>query len=137
MKRLALNISRFVLLLAIFFLLTINIIASQSVSPLFYGVAKGEKNTVIVFLQKIERLPEFSNFLEMNKNIYGETIANKVYSPQKNRSEKIASLKNLLIKNPKSRDVLYDLYLLYKEAGNENKASEYYTRAKEIDPTLR
>ena len=40
-------------------------------------------------------------------------------------------------KNPKSRDILYNLYLLEKAEGNITKAEEYLIKAKEIDPMIR
>jgi len=39
-----------------------------------------------------------------------------------------------LERNSKSRDVLYNLYLLYKEKGDEKTANNYFKRALELDP---
>jgi len=41
-----------------------------------------------------------------------------------------------LKKNPKSRDILTNLAILYQEDGNDKLAQEYFNKAKEVDPNL-
>ena len=81
-------------------------------------------------------LPAFPLFLQMNKNIYGGSLKQEVFAKDNKRKETIAKFESLLQKNPKSRDLLYNLYLLYQEDGNGTKAEEYLRRAKVIDPMI-
>ncbi len=137
MKHAAYNFLKITLLLIIYSFLLINIYYSQKVSPLYFSLIGGNKTSVVSFLQKIKNLPVFNQFLSMNSNIYGPLIKDEINRTETARKENITKLESLLEKNPKSRDVLYDLYLLYKEEGNNGKAVEYLNRAREIDPTLK
>ena len=65
------------------------------------------------------------------------TSSTPVPKKDKKRKETMAEFESLLQKNPKSRDLLYNLYLLYNEDGNKIKAEEYLKKAKEIDPTVK
>lgn len=144
MKHLTLNRLKYSLLLSgkfIFFLLTffyifLNVLFSQLISPLYFLLVKEDKNAVINFLQKIKNRTYFTSFLAKSKNIYGAQIEQEVFAKDNKRKETIAKFESFLQKNPKSRDILYNLYLLYNEDGNKIKAKEYLRRAKEIDPML-
>jgi tetratricopeptide (TPR) repeat protein len=91
---------------------------------------------VVAFLKKIRQLPEFSFFLKTNKNIYGPLLEKQVFEDERKKEEKLVKLESLLQKNPKSRDVLYELYLTNKDLGNEKRAEKYLKMAKEIDPDI-
>jgi len=125
------------LLFAIFIYLLANVLSSQLISPLYFQLVKEDKKAVARFLNKIKDLAMFPSFLEMNKIIYGNSLEQEVFSEDNKRKEAIAEHESLLQKNPKSRDALCNLYLLYYEDGNETKAEEYLNRAKEVDPSLR
>lgn len=91
---------------------------------------------MVSFLQKIKKLPVFNQFLSMNSNIYGPSIMDEINNIETARKQNIGKLESLLEKNPKSRDVLYDLYLLYKEEGNNMRAQQYLEKAKAVDPSI-
>ena len=137
MKHVTFKIIKFLTAIFLFLFLLFNLVASQLVSPLYFQLAKEDKNTVVAFLQKIKNLPVFPYFLDLNKKIYGDTIEQDALSQDKKRKETMAEFESLLQKNLKSRDLLYNLYLLYNEDGNKIKAEEYLKKAKEIDPTVK
>ena len=122
-------------LLLIFFLF-LNILASQEISSLYFQIVNNEKPAVVAFLKKIRRLPEFSFFFKTNKNIYGPLLEKQVFEDERKKEEKLVKLESLLQKNPKARDVLYELYLTNKDLGNEKRAEKYLKMAKEIDPDI-
>lgn len=124
------------LLFAIFLYLLANVLSSQLISPLYFQLVKEDKKAVALFLNKIKNLAIFPPLFEMNKKIYGNSLEQEVFSEDNKRKEAIAEHESLLQKNPKSRDALYNLYLLYYEDGNETKAEEYLNRAKEVDPLI-
>ena len=136
MKHLTHKIAKLLLGIFLFLFLLFNLITSQLISPLYFKLLKEDKAAVVGFLRKIKKLPVFLSFLEINKKIYGNSFEQEVLAPDIKRNKLIEDYELLLLKNPKSRDLLYNLYLLYQEDGNEIRAEEYLRRAKEVDPSI-
>lgn len=128
---------KLILFFVIFSYLLINLFSSQFISPLYFQIIKDDKNAVIIFLHKIKNNPVFNSYLTMNKNIFGNRFEQEVFEEEQKRKESIAIFESALQKNPKSRDTLYNLYLLYKADNNGSKAEEYFNKAKEIDPIIK
>lgn len=124
--------------LLMFFLLLINFLSSQTISPIYFQIINNNKKAkaVISFLEKIKTFPEFQKILEMNKNIYGKAIEKEVFRRENDKKLLINNFEQILTKSPKARDVLYGLYQLYLAEGDKNKAREYLRKAKEVDPTI-
>ena len=137
MKHLTYHIIKTFAIIFLFSFLIFNLVLSQLISPLYFQLVKEDKKTVASFLNKIKNLTIFPSFLEMNKKIYGNSLEQDVFAEDNKRKETIAEFESLLQKNPQSRDILYNLYLLYNEDGNKTKAAEYLMKAKEIDPLYR
>lgn len=114
----------------------INLIFSQSISPLYFRQVVDEKAAIVPYLQSVRTLPTFRTDLLLYKNLYGKRIEEEVFYNDKLRSDKIRELEGFLQKNPSSRDTLYNLYLLYSQAGEEKKAVEHLNKARQIDPEL-
>lgn len=125
-----------VLFFLLIFLLLSNLVSSQLVSPLYFRLVSEDKDSVALYLQKIRGLPIFGGELEKYKAIYGGAIEEEVLRPEMEKNAKIRSLEEALKRNSKSRDVLYSLYLLYKERGDEKTAQGYLDRAQELDPNI-
>ena len=117
--------------------LIFNLVSSQAISPLYFQFVGNNKNSAIDLLEKIKKFPEFQKILEMNKNIYGKTIEKEVYRQENDEISMINNLEQQLRINPKAKDILYRLYLLYKEKGNNLTAEKYLKQAQELDPTLK
>lgn len=113
-----------------------NIIVSQSPNPLYYRLFSYDRNAMVKFLQQIRLLPEFHAFFSIAKNMYGNSITNDVFASRVRREALIKEYESLLVKTPKSRDLLYNLSILYRAQGDEEKADYYLEEAKKIDPTL-
>ena len=120
----------------LFIFLLSNLISSQLISPLYSQIVAENKNSAVLYLQKIRTLPIFDQELQKYKSIYGGAIEDDVFRPELQQNAKIRSLRLALERNSKSRDVLYNLYLLYKEKGDEKTANNYFKRALELDPNI-
>ena len=114
----------------------LNVVFSQPISPLYFRQVVDERDAIVPYLQSVRSLPTFQKDLILYKNLYGKLIEEEVFYNDLLRENKIKELEETLQKNPSSRDTLYNLYLLYSQAGNEPKALEYLNRAKLIDPAL-
>jgi len=114
----------------------LNVVFSQLISPLYFRQVTDERDAIVPYLQSVRSLPTFQKDLILYKNLYGKRIEEEVFYNDMLRENKIKELEETLLKNPSSRDTLYNLYLLYSQAGNESKALEYHARALLIDPAL-
>ncbi len=135
-KKLEIFIYGTIIFFLVFFLF-LNIFSSQRVSPLYYQITNNNRRAVVEFLKKIKTLPEFSFYLTTNIGCFDRFLENEVFGEQRKKEEKITELKSILIKNPKSRDALYNLYLLNKELNKNQEAEKYLKLAKEIDPEIK
>lgn len=131
------KVLNFLLGLLIFFMLIMNLINSQLISPVYFRFINNDKNATISFLQKIKDLPEYQKILEMNNDIYGSTVKKEIFEQENKKKEMINNLEQQLITNPKARDILYSLYQLYLAQGDTGKAGEYLKKTKEVDPSIR
>jgi len=120
----------------VFIFLIINIYFSQNISSLYQEIINNEKEAVISYLKKIKKQPFFKSELKKFTQIFNQSIAKEVFFEDEQRKIKIQKLKEALKKNPKSRDILTNLAILYHEDGNYKLAQEYFNKAKEVDPNL-
>ena len=120
----------------VFIFLIINIYFSQNISSLYQEIINNEKEAVISYLKKIKKQPFFKSELKKFTQIFDQSIAKEVFFEDEQRKIKIQKLKEDLKKNPKSRDILTNLAILYQEDGNDKLAQEYFNKAKEVDPNL-
>jgi tetratricopeptide (TPR) repeat protein len=120
----------------VFIFLIINIYFSQNISPLYQEIINNEKEAVISYLKKIKKQPFFKSELKKFTQIFNQSIAKEVFFEDEQRKIKIQKLKEALKKNPKSRDILTSLAILYQEDGNERLAQEYFNKVKKVDPNL-
>lgn len=113
--------------------LLLNIASSQTVSPLYFELIKRNQQAAVSLLQQIKPLSGFNYY----KNLFDLTVQKQFLLEEARRNAEIQRLEGLLVKNPYSRDLLYNLYLIYDQAGNEPKAQEYLKRAQEVDPIIK
>jgi len=114
----------------------INVFYSQTVPGLYFKFINEDRSVIVSYLISIRSLPIFQQELITYKNKYGAWVEKSVFFVEVQRNNKIATLENALNKNTKSRDVLYELSVLYGEKGDVQKAQEYLNKARAIDPTL-
>ncbi len=121
-------IKYFIFLFFGFFLLA-NIIFSQNLSEIFFGLVNFEKKSVINFLEKIRQEKNFFSQLKFYENIYGKEIKDQVFQKENEKKQMIKKLEQVLKKNPKSRDILYSIFLLTND-------EKYLQQAKAVDPEI-
>lgn len=114
--------------------LLLNIVSSQTVSKLFYEFSAGKKEAAVEFLKRIKDESFFDRYFLEVSGFYQENLEEEVYKEARERQRKIQELEEVLKLNPKARDALYSLYLLYLERGDVETANSYLNQAKEIDP---
>jgi len=127
----------FLMIIFLLVFLLSNIYSSQKISSLFFSLINNDRKSVIEFLQKIRQMPYFPQQLKYYENIYGPPLKTEVFAEELEREVEITKLEQILEKNHQSRDILYGLFLLYKEKGNSLKAEKYLKLAKEVDPTIK
>ncbi len=125
---------------AIFLLLFVvaNVYASQNFSPLFYRLV--EVRDIVSakeFLQYIKGTEHYqAQYWYFNHMFNNGLVEERVAEQQQTLATK-ERFRQILEKNPKSRDALIMLALYELRGGNEKEAARYYTQAKEIDPWLK
>lgn len=129
------QIKVFVLFFLVLYLI-LNIASSQLLSNTYFNLVSGGKNNAVTFLKQIRGLPIFDQELEKYEDIYGKSLKDDVFSEEIAQNEKIKNFERTLEKNTYSRDILYSLYLLHKEKGEDNLAESYLRQVREIDPTF-
>lgn len=121
---------------SIFLFLVLNLIFSQWISPIYFRLVGENKKETLSFLEKIKGFPFFDKELEKAENVYGPGVKDEVFRSEREKELKIKNLEQALEKNSLSRDVLYSLYLLHKDQGEQSAAQGYLNRAKTIDPNI-
>jgi len=125
----------FLIIGSVFVLL--NIIVSQNINTNYFGIINNDENSHINFLISIRSLPEFNTYYSLAKKIYGTKVDEGVFQEQIKTKKEIAKLQSLLAINPKQKNLLYDLYLLYQQKGDLQSAQEYLRKAQLIDPMVK
>ncbi|MFA9288333.1 MAG: hypothetical protein ACEQSA_00440 [Weeksellaceae bacterium] len=123
------------LLVAIAFItLVANIYASQFMPDFYYQMVAGNRKGAVEFYRQARSLQSFQFIQpETTQTIAGYT--DEIEVENRRRDELIVELEELLSVNPKSRDVLQSLVILYEQRGDEVKAQEYKQKLFEVDPT--
>jgi len=134
------RLNKIILGLGIIFLLlflVFNVVSSQIISPLYFSYMIGGKSATVSFLQKIKETKYYMDELKNGVAQYGNTLEKEIDKEEYERNTKINKLEQLLKKNPQSRDVLYSLFLLYHEGGDDSTAQKYLLRVKIVDPSIK
>jgi len=121
---------------AFFFLIT-NLLYSQAISPLYPQFINENKKATIEYLKRIKGLLDFKAQLVVLSGVYKNGFEQEIFWEERDRNQKIKKFEQILQKNLNARDVLYGLYKLYLEKGDNLTAEKYLRQAKEVDPTLK
>lgn len=119
----------------LFLFLAMNILFAVSL-PNIDPITSGKSEGIVNFMRRARTLSPFQTlFPEIKFTFVNHEL--EVYKDDHDRRDMIDKLEKALTINPKSRDVLYSLYLLHDKAGNVEKASEYLQRSQEVDPAVK
>ncbi len=113
-----------------------NIIASQNIHPLYFQVINDNRQAEAVFLKAIRLLPDYNYFYQIARQKYGEIVDQEMNREAERKKATIANLESILERNPKARDVLFNLGQLYESEGDIEKATLYRERAIAVDPMV-
>lgn len=112
-----------------------NILYSQFMPDQYFSLLRGEDAMLVEIFQKGKESPYFLRlFPEVNEKMAEHESV--IYADTHQRRSQIDIIKQSLEQNPESRDLLYALYILYKQEGQRDRAQEYLDRARQIDPTI-
>jgi len=102
-----------------------------------YGVMNGEVDPSTVYLKHIWGTKlfdlEIKNYTEEGRL----DILNKWQAIQFKNKKRINKLEEAAKLHPYSPELYYNLYLLYLENGEQKKALEYLSKARQIDPSVK
>jgi len=120
----------------VFFFLLANIVASQTISPLYFRLVRGDKNAAVTYLHTIQHDPSYPQALAAYRERFGQDVDMSILAQNKSQDDTINKLEQLLRDFPNNRDILYSLYQLYSEKRDTSRASDYLRQAQAIDPTV-
>lgn len=115
--------------------LSVNIYASQMIHPIYGKMVNDDTGAWVSFFKIIRSNEKTKPYLQEVQGKYRE-LQEEINKDNSTRLEMIERLEETLALNPQSREVLYAIATLYKESGNDEKASEYLERARKVDPSL-
>lgn len=130
-KKISSGVAAFVLVAFLY----INIVTMQQISSIYANISHEDNASVVDFFKRAKTLVEFESIRPEVSQTFS-LLEDKVYAEDRERIRDINSLEELLKTNPKSRDVLYALAVLYTKEGNTTKASDYLKRAQYLDPKV-
>src|SRR3989344_3093589 len=111
----ALQIGTSILFGIIFLFLLANILFAVSL-PNIDSVVSGKSEDIVNFMKRARTLTPFHALFPEIKSTF-VAYEREVYKDDRERRIMISKLEGALTINPKSRDVLYSLYLLYDKSG--------------------
>jgi tetratricopeptide (TPR) repeat protein len=125
-----------ILSLALFIFVFSNYYYSQNLNKTFYDIVYSPNETNIEgFLSKIKFSKYYKGqlgyFSKLNPKIAKDIIQNNL-----KKTIELEKTKELLKKNPSSRDINVKIAILYFELNNFKEAQNYYKKAKQIDPEI-
>ncbi len=126
---------KYITIVLLFVLLTLNIYVSQTIHPLYFQFIKEDLKSAITLTKKVRSLPEGRSIRVMQTAIYGDELNGVLVADETKTETDIAKYEQALVQNPQARDVLYNLYILYKHK-LDPKADDYLQRLQAIDPAI-
>lgn len=130
------NTRYFVGILACILLIGINILASQRYDEHMFGYMNGNKEDTLTYLKHIWGTSLFNLEMKAFEDEKNFTILHEWEKIQAQNAQRIDMMEKITQTHPYSPELYYNLYLLYSENGNSQKASEYLHKARQIDPSI-
>lgn len=130
------NTRYFVGILACILLVGMNILASQRYDEHMYGYMNGKREDTLTYLKRIWGTPLFSMEMKALEEEKDFATLHEWEKIQEQNTQRIVTMEKITQAHPYSPELYYNLYLLYSENGNTQKASEYLHKARQIDPSI-
>jgi tetratricopeptide (TPR) repeat protein len=127
---------RLILYYGLFMFLMANILLSQYVSPLYFRFIMDDIPATAQYIKKMQNTPQFQALFSEQKKIFGNDLEEQVYMRNITQAQLKNKLEQVLKLNPKSRDALYELYVINEREGNHTVAQAYLDRAIAVDPMV-
>ncbi len=113
-----------------------NIIASQTMPPLYFGLAADDRESAVRFLKSIRALPDYEKMLEAQKDVYGSDIEDEVNSPKLQQERIQHALESLHKKQPRDPQIAFALSQVSMALGEKQEATRYLKSAVALDPSI-
>lgn len=101
-----------------------------------YGVMSGEVSASTTYLKNIWGTKLFKLEVQNYKDSGRFDIVQNWNSIQIENSQRITNLEKAAKLHPYSPELYYNLFLLYSENGEKEKAATYLKKARQIDPSI-
>lgn len=128
--------SYFVLFFVCAFIVSINLISSQSYPAIMYELVQGNERARLEYLKKIWGSSLYNNEVNQIRDENRELLLGQIQAEEQERLAVIESLKSIIKKYPYAPEPYYNLSLLYRRQGDLESAGNYLKKAQQIDPTL-
>jgi tetratricopeptide (TPR) repeat protein len=115
----------------------VNIFASQKYHPTLYGVMDGDTISAISYLKHIWGTRLFSMEIDTYKKDQNTEVLAGWEKIQTENKQRIINLENASRLHPYAPEIYYNLFLLYSENGEKEKALQNLQKAQAIDPSLK
>lgn len=125
-----------ILYYGLFMFLVANILLSQYISPLYFRFIMDDIPATAQYIKKMQNTPQFHALFNEQKNVFGNELEEQVYMRNITQAQLKNKLEQVLKLNPKSRDALYELYVINEREGNHTLALSYLDQALAIDPKV-
>lgn len=134
-------LASFLAILAIAFT-TANVLASQTMyKPLMFRlITLQDADAGREFLGNLEGTDLYNGQSQYLNSIFDNMFAIEIDTKYLNIEKNITEYENMLSLNPKNRDVLIKLALLYRDKGTGSaleKSKQYYAEAQAVDPWVK
>ena len=103
---------RLILYYSLFMFLMANIVLSQYISPLYFRFIMDDIPATAQYIKKMQNTPQFQTLFSEQEKIFGNDLEEQVYMRNITQAQLKNKLEQVLKLNPKSRDALYELYVI-------------------------
>ncbi len=112
-----------------------HIIGSQRIHPLYFDFISGDEHVVHEVLHKSADIDGYAHMFNLWDGSFERQRA-QIDDVRDERKALIAKYESLREQFPQSRDLLYNLYVLYMQEEEYEKAQQYLRDARRHDPMI-
>ena len=102
-----------------------------------YGVMEGDNGATLSYLKHIWGTPLFNWEMLTLKTEGKDALLSQWKQVEGENAQKIQTLEQFSLTHINSPEVYYNLFLLYRENGDNTRSQENLSKAQQIDPSLK